>query len=274
MNTHTSSIPQVKRLERTSSDRLIAGVAGGLGRYFDLSPTVFRLGLVALTLLSGAGILVYLAAVLVMPEEGADQSIVEKALSKRRDRPWALAGLAVVALIVAAIITSSGWILVPVAGLIILWTARGSKARTVAVVVTAVLGVIVAALATATLVAFAVFNVSLNDGVGDRTYQPTSITQIPSRYDAGIGNLTVDLSQLGPVTHETHVNAAVGIGKLRIIVPQNASVAVNAHARLGELTVLRHHDSGGHADVRLGRGNPLVIDATVGAGQIEVVRAG
>ena len=61
--THT---PQVKRLERSSSSRVVAGVSGGLGRYFDINPAVFRLGFVVLTLLGGAGLLVYLAAVLVM----------------------------------------------------------------------------------------------------------------------------------------------------------------------------------------------------------------
>ena len=64
--THT---PSTKRLERSSSDRVIAGVSGGLGRYFDLNPTFFRLGFVVLTLLGGAGILIYLAAVLVLPDE-------------------------------------------------------------------------------------------------------------------------------------------------------------------------------------------------------------
>ena len=67
MSEHTLHTPMVKRLERSSSDRMIAGVSGGLGRYFDLNPGVFRLGFVVLTVLGGAGILVYLAAVLVMP---------------------------------------------------------------------------------------------------------------------------------------------------------------------------------------------------------------
>src|SRR2546430_3649997 len=73
MNTHIASTPEVKRLERTLSPRIIAGVCGGLARYFGLSPAVFRLGLIVLTLLGGAGILVYLAAVLVIPEEGRSE---------------------------------------------------------------------------------------------------------------------------------------------------------------------------------------------------------
>jgi len=75
MSEHITHTPQVKRLERTPNDKIVAGVAGGLGRYFDLNPTVFRLGLVVLTLLGGAGILVYLAAVLVIPDEGAARSL-------------------------------------------------------------------------------------------------------------------------------------------------------------------------------------------------------
>ena len=83
--THT---PQVKRLERSSSSRVVAGVSGGLGRYFDLNPAVFRLGFVVLTLLGGAGLLVYLAAVLVIPDEGEEHSIAADVLAERRDRPW------------------------------------------------------------------------------------------------------------------------------------------------------------------------------------------
>ena len=45
MSEHTTHTPQIKRLERTSSDRMVAGVSGGLGRYFDLNPAVFRLAL-------------------------------------------------------------------------------------------------------------------------------------------------------------------------------------------------------------------------------------
>ena len=106
MSEHITHTPTVKRLERSSDDKWIAGVCGGLGRYFDLNPAVFRLGLVVLTLLGGAGILVYLAAVLVVPAEGK-QSIAADVLAgaarpslaarrprprRRRDRRPALAG--------------------------------------------------------------------------------------------------------------------------------------------------------------------------------------
>ena len=55
MSEHITHTQGIKRLERSSTDRMLAGVSGGLGRYFDLNPAVFRLGFVVLTLLGGAG---------------------------------------------------------------------------------------------------------------------------------------------------------------------------------------------------------------------------
>ena len=100
--THTQS--QAARAHAERPDRSPAS-AGGLGRYFDLNPTVFRLGLVVLTLLGGAGILVYLAAVLVIPEEGEEQSIAEKVLAERRERPWPLVGLGLVGVALAVLLS-------------------------------------------------------------------------------------------------------------------------------------------------------------------------
>jgi phage shock protein PspC (stress-responsive transcriptional regulator) len=278
MNTHIASTPQVRRLERTKSPRIFAGVAGGLGRYFDLSPAVFRLGLIVLTLLGGAGILVYLAAVLVIPEEGNEQSFAERALSERHDRPWPLIGLGLVGVAIAVLFAhaaaGAGWVLVLIAGLIVLWMSRREKkGRGIFVAVLALTGVIVAAIAIATVVAFAWFDVSLGDGTGDRVYHPTSISDVKQKYELGVGNLRVDLSHIGAVTKETHINASVGVGELRIIVPNNAAVSVSARAKVGALYVLQHHDDGKNAAVRVGQG-PLVIDAKVGAGRIDVVRAG
>jgi phage shock protein PspC (stress-responsive transcriptional regulator) len=278
MNTHSTHIPQVKRLERTHSPRIFAGVAGGLGRYFGLSPAVFRLGLIVLTLLGGAGILVYLAAVLVIPEEGSDQSFAERVLAERRDRPWPLIGLGLVGVAIAVLLAhaaaGAGWVLVLIAGLIVLWMSRREKKRRgIVVAVFAFTGLVVAAIATAMVVAFAWFNVSLGDGVGDRVYQPTSITDVQPKYEVGIGNMRIDLSHLGPVTKETRVKASVGMGKLRIIVARDAAVSVNARAKLGNVYVLQRHDDGKNAALRVGQG-PLVIDAKIGAGRIDVVRAG
>jgi phage shock protein C len=48
-------------LTRSSTDRKLGGVAGGLGAYFGVDPVLFRIGFAVATLLSGAGALAYLA---------------------------------------------------------------------------------------------------------------------------------------------------------------------------------------------------------------------
>ena len=104
-STHTLGNGATKRLERSRSDRKLAGVCGGLARYFDIHPAVYRVGFVVLALLGGAGILIYLAAALVIPDEGQEDSFATAALRNRRDRPWPLIGLGLVAvaLVTAAV---------------------------------------------------------------------------------------------------------------------------------------------------------------------------
>src|SRR5215210_9572328 len=58
-----------RRLTRSSSDRVLGGVAGGLGRYFDIDPIIFRIGFVVLMLAGGAGFVGYLAAWLLVPAD-------------------------------------------------------------------------------------------------------------------------------------------------------------------------------------------------------------
>ena len=76
MSEHTVEGPAVKRLERSRDDRMLAGVCGGLASYFEIHPAFYRVGFVVLTLLGGAGIVIYLAAALVMPAEGKADSVV------------------------------------------------------------------------------------------------------------------------------------------------------------------------------------------------------
>ncbi|MCK9591266.1 MAG: PspC domain-containing protein [Methanoregula sp.] len=60
----------MKQLYRTIQERMLGGVCGGLGKYFDIDPTVIRLFWIVVTVLSvGTGILVYLLAWIIIPEE-------------------------------------------------------------------------------------------------------------------------------------------------------------------------------------------------------------
>ena len=61
---------ETKRLYRSKKQRIIAGVCGGIGEYFNVDPVPIRLLWVIATLLTGgAGIIAYLIAWLIVPEE-------------------------------------------------------------------------------------------------------------------------------------------------------------------------------------------------------------
>ena len=57
-----------KRLYRSNEHRMIAGVCGGLGEYFDIDPTIVRLIVVAASLAAGGGLVAYILAWIIIPE--------------------------------------------------------------------------------------------------------------------------------------------------------------------------------------------------------------
>ncbi len=59
-------------LYRSKSDRMIAGVCGGLAKRFNISSTWVRLAFVFIVLLGGAGFLLYLILWIIIPEESLD----------------------------------------------------------------------------------------------------------------------------------------------------------------------------------------------------------
>lgn len=65
---------QTKRLYRSKNDRIISGICGGMGIYFDIDPVIFRI-LFVLLALSGVGVLLYIILIFVIPLEGKTESI-------------------------------------------------------------------------------------------------------------------------------------------------------------------------------------------------------
>jgi phage shock protein PspC (stress-responsive transcriptional regulator) len=73
-------------LRRPARDSVVAGVAAGLARYLGADVMIIRLAFVVLTIVGGAGIPLYLAGLLLIPEEGSDQSITGSLLESLRSR--------------------------------------------------------------------------------------------------------------------------------------------------------------------------------------------
>jgi phage shock protein C len=62
-------------LRRSRQDRVLFGVAGGLGRYLGVDPVVVRIAFVLLTVLGGSGLLLYLIGLIVIPEERPGEQV-------------------------------------------------------------------------------------------------------------------------------------------------------------------------------------------------------
>lgn len=73
-------------LRRPFGDRMLGGVAAGIARYLGVDPAIIRIAFVVLTLVGGGGIALYLAALLLIPDEGSDQSIARSVIESFRSR--------------------------------------------------------------------------------------------------------------------------------------------------------------------------------------------
>ncbi len=73
-------------LRRPFQDRMLAGVSAGLARYFGVDVTIVRIAFVVLTIVGGAGIPLYLAGLLLIPDEGSDQSIAGSIIESLQNR--------------------------------------------------------------------------------------------------------------------------------------------------------------------------------------------
>jgi phage shock protein PspC (stress-responsive transcriptional regulator) len=82
MNIRTNqSQEQPRALRRPSGGRILGGVAAGLAAYFALDVAHVRIILVALSFLGGVAVPLYLAAWLLIPEEGSDTAIADEVLT-------------------------------------------------------------------------------------------------------------------------------------------------------------------------------------------------
>lgn len=132
MNETSDTPPQSpRRFERSGTDRVIGGVCGGLASYFDIDVTLARIGMVALALLGGSGLIVYAAALVLVPADGAPA----QGRTDARDRALAI-GLAIVLTIAAFGLggfgLGIGFALLPVAalsvlGLAVWWLVSGER---------------------------------------------------------------------------------------------------------------------------------------------------
>ena len=116
------------RLRRSVDDRKVAGVAGGLARHLDVDPLILRVAFVVLAFFGGAGLLLYGACWLLVPEDGSDEAAITL-----DDRSRTLALLAVGVLAAFALLGDSWgvfwfpWPLAIIALVVLLFVTRKDR---------------------------------------------------------------------------------------------------------------------------------------------------
>ena len=121
-----------RRLTRSREDRVIAGVCGGFARYFNIDPVFVRIGAVALAFVGGAGVLLYLAALLLMPSD--EGGAVVTTSGEGRNRVLVIVGVGALLLVAWPFLLGGGVFLagigIPLAllvgtGVLVWWLVSG-----------------------------------------------------------------------------------------------------------------------------------------------------
>src|SRR3954454_16196439 len=118
--------PSSRRLTRSSSDRVIAGVSGGLGRYFSIDPVVVRIAFIVGSFFGGGGFIAYIATWVLVPSDDDAEGRNAAGVARR-------IGIALGALVLTGVAVFAGF-----------WGAASGGGTTVAIVVI-VVGLVLAA---------------------------------------------------------------------------------------------------------------------------------
>jgi phage shock protein PspC (stress-responsive transcriptional regulator) len=270
--TPTPEPPVSRRLTRSSEDRVIAGVAGGLGRYLGIDPVVIRIALVVLMFFGGAGFIAYAAAWLLIPSDKDPHA-------RFGGRDIARRTAIVLAIAIGTLIVSfgGGWGVATGGGTA---TAIVVIVAGAALVVGAVTGgmrwLIVPALGLALSAgAVAAADIDARGGTGELIQTPATSADLRSDYRLGIGHLVLDLRNTRFTTGDHRVHLKLGVGGAEVFVPNDVCVSSTAHVSAGA-TVVFNREVGGLDHDWQDTHTPapgvkhLIVDADIGVGALRI----
>jgi phage shock protein PspC (stress-responsive transcriptional regulator) len=284
--------PVRPQLRRSRTDKILGGVSGGLAEYSGIDALLWRVGFVALTLAGGTGIIVYLLLWLLMP---AGPRVAPGTAVEMQARPPAgprspVPGVTIAALLIAVglltLFTSVfSWELGPTAffgtallvvglGLVAAAFASGRTARGALIALGVVLSL--GTIATASEPWHG------HEGhVGDKTFHEVAAERVQPVYDCGLGDCTLDLSDVDVSSLDGRITTAVdaGLGDVQVILPRSADVEMTVDSGIGDVRLLDGMDSDGGYSPGLGSapwtddGEPeFVLTINTGMGDVEVSR--
>jgi phage shock protein PspC (stress-responsive transcriptional regulator) len=281
------------QLRRSRTDKVIGGVAGGLARYSGIDALLWRVGFVALAFAGGTGVLVYLLLWLLMPAAPETSSGVEpvREPAEPAGPRSPVPGVTIAALLISlgglALLTRlTSWdpgpriflgtaLLIVGLGLIVAAFSGGRTAKGGLIALGVVLSV-------ALLVASSEPWRGVREGVGDRTWAPTTAAGVASAYDGGVGDLRLDLGDVDVSDLDRPIRTTLhaGVGDVDVVLPDDADVRLVVNHGFGDVRVLPGEASddglypgeGTGAWVADGTAE-IVLTINAGVGDLEVSRA-
>jgi hypothetical protein len=160
-----------------------------------------------------------------------------------------------------------------VQGLALLVAARWGRARGL---------VLPALLLTLVLAAVGNSDLPLGASMGDRTWVPATASQVAPSYSLGMGDVGLDLHLVDPGGGTVTTGVRLGMGDLRVTVPDDARVRITVHSAVGSIRLPDGSHLNGVGNDRTADLPPvrpadskgtIVLDLEVGLGDVKVVRA-
>ena len=279
--------PPRTQLRRSRTDKVIGGVSGGLAEYSGIDALLWRVGFVALTLAGGTGIIVYLLLWLLMPVGygTASPKPPKPPAGPRSPVPRVtLAAMLIVAGLFALMTQVLDWqlparlffgseLLVVGLGLIAASYANGRTARGGLIS----LGIVLS-LATITA-ASEPWRGDGHNGIGDQVYREIDADLVQSTYHCGVGDCTLDLSDIDDFDELITTRLDAGVGDVEVIVPRTADVRVNVDSGLGDVRMFGQDDRNGGFFPGVGSRSwtddgqaEINLSINAGIGDVEVTR--
>jgi len=277
-----------EKLQRSTTNRKVAGVAGGIGKRFDIDANVIRVVFVVLTLVGGLGAAIYLAMWALVPLEGAQ--VVGTASGTSDDGPrWSFRGLVLLAgalclgLIFLSVVLNGpnigrgigGFWLIFLVVLAIASLRRPGRFRFARFFLGLLIAIVsLAILASGGVLAYvASTGVPISGGIGQRIYQPASVTEIQHQYHLGIGTMVIDLRGVKFHDDSLAIDATVAIGQLMVAVPPGVQVNLSAQSGTSTISYPDGSESFYQSGTSKNATSHLDLTVRVGIGKVELFRA-
>jgi phage shock protein PspC (stress-responsive transcriptional regulator) len=274
-----------RRLVRSSDDRVVAGVSGGLGAYFGVDSLIFRIGFVLSIFFGGLGVLAYLLLAVFVPRDDDPAGARRLGVRVRGGGFWRGVGLLAIGLLIvvallalaggAAFAVALGWgvpaalVAIAAGALLILAAFRGGARWLIPPAVAIALGASVAAAS----------DVDFSGGIGERGYRPVTEASIPAGgYRLGVGDLVIDLRELDWRSGDVvELETSVGAGRTVVNVPERVCVSADVHVGAGDTIVAGERNEGLGIDEAIEVGSTatprLELDADVDLGELRVINS-